>query len=141
MGLNLAPSASTHLTLSVMNFTPTERAILNWFARHSADANLSAQISVAFPGKRERTSIGFFTELLLPLEFQSSLGVPTEAQIALEACGLFAPELDPFAGCLVHTRGGRISSLEVYAVGEGHPLCISTFEVRDVQGNIVDCRH
>jgi hypothetical protein len=123
-----------------MSFTAAERAILDWFAEHSADAKLRAQIAAATPGEREVTSVGFFTELLLPpesAEAECSLG---EGQVALEGCALLAPELDPMANCLLHTRNGKIGSLEVYAVADGHPLHITSFQVTHVHGNMVDLR-
>lgn len=123
-----------------MNFTPAESAILAWFAEHSRDESLRAQISAARAGERETTSIGFLTQLLLPPEFDLPENAADESQLALEGCGLFAPELDPFADCLLHTRGGRIVSLEVHAVAEGHPLSVSSFEVREVRSNAVDLR-
>jgi hypothetical protein len=130
-----------HIKLYVMSFTPVEGAILTWFATHSADARLQAQIAAAAPGVRDRTPIGFFTELILPPQLNGQEFAAAESQIALEGCGLFAPELDPFATCVLHTQGGRIVSLEVYAVSEGHPLSVSSFEVRDVPGNIIDLRN
>ena len=123
-----------------MNFTPAEMAILAWFAEHSRDESLRAQIAVATAGTRETTSAGFFTQLLLPSGFELTESAVGETQAALGGCGLFAPELDPFADCLLHTRGGRLVSLEVYAVAEGHPLSVSSFKVRDVRGNTVDLR-
>ena len=118
-----------------MSFTAAESDILAWFARNSRDPNLRAQIAAACPGNRDVTSVGFFTELLLPPRFELVEHAVDEQQIALEGCGLFAPELNPFASCLLHTRGGKIVSLEVYSVAQGHPSSVSSFEVRDVHGS------
>jgi hypothetical protein len=124
-----------------MSFTPIERAVLTWFATHSADSNLQAQIAAATPGGREETPAGFFTDLVLPVDFDVSRVKVDESQIALEGCALLAPELDPCATCLLHTKGGRIVSLEVYAVGDGHPLKVSKFRIDGEQGNFIDLRH
>ena len=117
-----------------------ERAVLEWYASHCSDPALVAQVRSAIPGEREITSIGFFTKLLLP-EGIAPLSIGSNDQIAFQGCAVFASELDPYADCILHTVGGRISSLEVYAVADGHPLRVSAFEVRGVEGNFVDMRH
>jgi hypothetical protein len=123
-----------------MSFTPVEKAVLRWFATHTADSNLQAQIAAAVPGKREETPIGFFTQLVLPSDFDVA-GAPADgSQIALQGCALLAPELDPCATCLLHIEGGRVASLEVYAVADGHPLRVSTFRVEGEEDNYVDLR-
>jgi len=123
-----------------MSFTSVEEAVLTWIATHTADANLQAQIAAVVPGKREETSIGFFTELVLPSDFDVA-GLPADgSKIALQGCALLAPELDPCATCLLHTDGGRVVSLEVYAVADGHPLRVSAFSVEGEDDNYVDLR-
>lgn len=116
-----------------------ERAVLDWFAQHCADPALVAQIRSAVAGEREVTSIGIFTELVVP-ESLVSFPVPSQDGLAFEGCALYAAELEPHADCILHTQGGRLSSLEIYAVGDGHPLDVTAFEVRSVAINFVDLR-
>ena len=123
-----------------MSFSASERAILDWFADHSSDEELRAQIAAVVPGEREVTSVGFFTELLLPPELAGAKSSVDASQLGLEGCALLAPELDPMASCLLHVRDGKIVSLEVYAVADGHPLRITSFQVTDVHSNAVDLR-
>jgi hypothetical protein len=116
-----------------------ETAVLNWYADHCGDPALVAQIRSAVPGKRDVTSIGFFTTLLIP-DAVPQFSTSSRDGVAFQGCALFAPELAPYADCILHSVGGRISSLEVYAVGDGHPLRVSRVEVRGVEGNFVDMR-
>jgi len=117
-----------------------ERAILDWFADHCSNQTLAAQIRSAVPGEREVTNVGFFTALLIPESIAPFAARPSDG-VAFEGCGLFAPELEPYADCILHSVKGRISSLEVCAIAEGHPLQVTSFEVRGVESNFVDLRH
>jgi hypothetical protein len=116
-----------------------EQAVLDWYATHCDDPALAEQVRNAVPGKREITSAGFFTTLVVPEGMAPFPTGPTD-QIAFQGCGLFAPELEPYADCILHSESGRISSIEIYAVADGHPLRVSVFEVRGIEINLVDMR-
>jgi hypothetical protein len=120
-----------------MNLTAIEKSILDWFAYHNSSPQLCIQLELASAGSRETTPLGFFTELVLPAELLPFTFPMAEEQMTIQGCGLFAPELDPYAECLLHTKAGKIVSLEVYAVAEGHPLSVSTFEIKEISINMI----
>jgi hypothetical protein len=124
-------------TLGVMDAAGLELAIIEWFRHRIKDPQLRAQLAWCSVGQREITSGGFFAELLTSTDSAPSLDV---TQRAYTGCGLFAPELEIHADCILHTIEGRIRSLEVLAIGEGHPLKISTFQLREVPENNIDLR-
>ena len=90
-------------------------------------------------GEREVTPAGFFRTLLVP-QYVPSFTASSKDGEAFDGCGVFAPELDPYADCMLHSRAGRLVSLEIYAVGDGHPLDVTEFRVEPVQINEVDLR-
>jgi hypothetical protein len=119
-----------------MKLTAMERAIIDWFQSQIADAGIRAQLTDCDVVSRDVTSGGFFAELST-----THPGEPRPSgNIAFSGCGVFAPELENFAHCTLHTTNGRVSSLEVLSVGDGHPLRVSEFEVREVAENFVDLR-
>lgn len=119
-----------------MKFDPVEQAILDWFSKNCGSTELGALLAAAKPGSREVTSIGFFTEIIIP-----GISAPAGENIAYSGCGLFAPELEIYADCILHTVSDFPRSLEVYAIGDGHPLSVSSFEVRATSENTVDDSH
>jgi hypothetical protein len=121
-----------------MNLTAIEKSILDWFAYHNSDPQLCTQLELASVGSRETTLLGFFTELVLPAELLPFTFSVADEQKTVQGCGLFSPELDPYAECLLHTKAGKIVSLEVYAVAEGHPLSVSSFEIKEISINTID---
>lgn len=121
-----------------MNLTAIEKSILDWFVLHNDDPKLLTQLELASAGSRETTSLGFFTELVLPAELQPFAFSEIDEQMTLQGCGLFAPQLDPYAECLLHTKAGKIVSLEVYAVAEGHPSLVSAFKIKRISVNMID---
>jgi hypothetical protein len=118
-----------------MKFDPVEQAILDWFSKNCGSSELGALLAAANPGSREVTPIGFFTEIIV-----SGMSASAGENIAYSGCCLVAPELEIYADCILHTVSDFPCSLEVYAIGDGHPLSVSSFEVRDINVNIVDER-
>lgn len=114
-----------------------DRAIIEWYRHRIDDPRLRAQLAWCTTGSREITSAGFFTDLETSLDLAPSLDV---AKRAYTGCTLFAPELEIYAWCILHTTLGRIDSLEVMAVGSGHPLEVSAFELHEVPETIIDLR-
>lgn len=121
--------------LCAMKFNPIEQAILDWFIKNCGNSELSALLAAADPGSHEITPIGFFTEIII-----SGISTSEGENIVYSGCGLFAPELEIYADCILHTVSDFPRSLEVYAIGDGHPLSVSSFEVRAISENIVDDR-
>src|SRR5688500_3502635 len=97
-------------TLGVMDIAALEHALIEWFRHRIEDPRLRAQLARCSIGEREITSAGFFTKLVSQPDLASSLDV---TQRAYTGCGLFAPELEVHADCILHTIDGRIASLEV----------------------------
>ena len=116
-----------------------EHAVLQWFLEHCGNELVAAQIRSAELGEREVTSAGFFRTIVVPDQVAPFPSAATDG-VAFDGCGLFAAELDPYAACILHTRAGRLESLEVYAVSDGHPLDVTDFEVRSVEINRIDLR-
>ena len=116
-----------------------ERAVLRWFSTHCRNSLIAEQIRTAELGEREVTSAGFFRTLLVP-QYVPSFTTSSRDGHAFDGCGVFAPELNPYAACILHSRAGRLDSLEVYAVGDGHPLDVTEFRVEPVEINEVDLR-
>ncbi len=131
--MRLAGFAPLEKLLGAMKFDPVEQAILDWFIKNYGNSELSTLLAAAVPGSREITPNGFFTEIII-----SGISTSTGDNIAYSGCGLFAPELEIYADCILHTVSDFPRSLEVYAIGEGHPLLVSSIEVRAIGENIID---
>jgi hypothetical protein len=116
-----------------------ERAVLQWFATHCDNEFVAAQIRSAELGEREVTSAGFLRTISVP-ENVPSFPASSNDGLAFDGCGVFAAELNPYADCILHSQRGRLVSLEVYAVSDGHPLNVTEFEVKPVQVNYVYLR-
>jgi hypothetical protein len=111
-------------------------AVAEWFRLHVDDPQIRSQLALCTIGDLEVTSVGFFAQL----DSSAKDASPDRSQRAYTGCGLFAPELEIFAHCILHTFDGRVSSLELLAVGSGHPLKVSSFELREVEENVIDLR-
>ncbi len=120
-----------------MKPTALEQAILEWFVVAYPNAVLAEQVAQCEVAEREESSIGFFTSFEVPERGSKLVSEEGESSFVCNECGLFASELEMHADCLLHVRQGRIDYLEVYAIGEGHPLQVTTFELRALPMNYI----
>lgn len=118
-----------------VNVAAIESAVLCWFA--TAYPELAKQLSKASVSSRELSPIGFFSKLDLPA---SVAIVSLPGNRFYDGCAVYASSLELFADCILHLKEGRADSLEIYAVGDGHPAEANLFEIREIVSNYVDLR-
>jgi hypothetical protein len=100
-----------------VEFTPLERAVLDWIAEHTGDAVLARQIAEAKPVAREFTGSGSYTEL----EFRPGDAPPLTGGLTMFEPEIESPQLEHGAGSVLHCKSGFVSTLELYTNG-GEPL-------------------
>jgi len=110
-----------------MEFTPVERAVLEWCANHAACAELAAQFRAATPTKRKYTGVGSYTDLSIPtgLPLVPLHAIPRGSHGPIYGPDIAAVELESGACSQVYCEGGALSFLEIAAYSNSFPEHLS----------------
>jgi hypothetical protein len=109
---NKSGNRNRQKTESNMDFTLLEKAILDWIADRSDNAEIRMQIRSAYPAERELTGTGSFTKLAVPPHVPK-----TDAKVSMDP-NIESDELDASGGCVLFMVDGKIDTLEIYTFGE-----------------------
>lgn len=99
-----------------MEFTPLERAVLDWIAEHADDPAVKQQLAAARPVSREFTGVGSFTSLRVPHDSPRVPYTVSPTDPVIES-----PQLEHGAGSVLFFEDGLASTLELYSNGDSFP--------------------
>jgi hypothetical protein len=108
-----------------MQFTPLERAVLDWIAERANDPALAAQLRSAQPTAREFTGVGSFTSLRVPDDAAPVSLAPAPVTPHIES-----PDLEAGAGAVLFFENGRATTLELYTYGSAFPRDLMTWTLK-----------
>ena len=113
---------------SGIEFTPLERAIVEWFAEHSDDPVLSAKLTASAPSARKYTGHGYFVDLVRTEGTRVSDGDPVPGPHIVSSA------LPDGAGTVLFLVDGHPDMLEIFAYGEGFPEELPDFRLMTTIG-------
>ncbi len=120
-----------------MELTPLEQAILLQFVRKYPDIVSADFVANCRVSERDTTSCGFFTTFAPAFPRTSEETGREIERTFLNELKLTASNLTEGADVLLHLTNGKVDFLEVYALGDGHPLGSVQYGFEDMDVNYI----
>lgn len=106
-----------------MDFTPLERAIIQWFAENSDDLALRTKLASATPSARKYTGHGYFVDLARTEGQRVNDGDPVPGPHIVSSA------LPHGAGTVLFLAEGHPDMLEIFTYGNGFPQALPDFRL------------
>ncbi|RYG60302.1 MAG: hypothetical protein EON60_07635 [Alphaproteobacteria bacterium] len=110
-----------------MEFTPIERAVVDWCAANASCAEVAAQFLSARPTARRYTGVGSYTDLAVPTGISPIpvTAIPKGLDGPLIGPDIVATELELGACTQIYCADGVLTFLEIAAYGDSFPEHLS----------------
>ena len=110
-----------------MEFTPFEKALIQWYADHAAHKEIKNQLLCCVPDERWYSGVGLFVELSIRPGSWSK--APEDVKSPLSGPSISSPSLENGAGSILFLNDGLVGTLEVYTFGEEMSEDLPEYEI------------